>query len=172
MKLISELAKLMNVSVYQIRYFEEKGVFLPAYVDNNQYRMYSMDQVYQLAHILLLRRLGVSVQSIKGCMTSFSADQYGQLLNRSLTEINDELLRLQELQLFIKKLLFEQQNFTTHPYHYHVKWRDAIYLVRWLEMDAQTPLNAKLLSDRAKYVPNLFESDIYFIEINTSTITL
>ncbi|MGG4454194.1 MerR family transcriptional regulator [Brevibacillus porteri] len=31
---ISELAKLMNVSVHQIRYFEEKGVLLPAYVDN------------------------------------------------------------------------------------------------------------------------------------------
>lgn len=56
-----------------------------------------MDQVYQLAHILLFRRLGVSVQSIKGCMTSFYVDQYGQLLNRSLIEINDELLRLQEL---------------------------------------------------------------------------
>lgn len=169
---ISELAKLMNVSVHQIRYFEEKGVLLPAYVDNNQYRMYSMDQVYQLAHILLLRRLGVSVQSIKECMTSFSAAQYGQLLNRSLIEINDELLRLQELQQFIKKVLFEQQNFTAQPYHYQVKWRDAIYLARWLEMDAQTPLNAKLLADRAKYVPNLFESDIFFIENNTSTITL
>ncbi len=60
---ISELAKLMNVSVHQIRYFEEKEVLLPAYIDNNQYRMYSMDQVYQLAHILLLRRLGVSVQN-------------------------------------------------------------------------------------------------------------
>ena len=120
---ISELAKLMNVSVHQIRYFEEKGVLLPAYIDNNQYRMYSMDQVYQLAHILLLRRLGVSVQSIKECMTSFSADQYGQLLNRSLLEINHELLRLQELQ-------------------------------------------------RAKYIPNLFESDIYFIENDTNMITL
>ncbi len=56
---ISELAKLMNVSVHQIRYFEEKGVLLPAYIDNNQYRMYSMDQVYQLAHILLLRNYNV-----------------------------------------------------------------------------------------------------------------
>ncbi|MGG4495005.1 MerR family transcriptional regulator [Brevibacillus reuszeri] len=169
---ISELAKLMNVSVHQIRYFEEKGVLLPAYVDNNQYRMYSMDQVYQLAHILLLRRLGVSVQSIKECMTSFSADQYEQLLKRSLVEINDELLRLQELQQFINKILYEQQNFTVHPYHYQIKWRAESYLARWLEMDAQTQLHAKLLADRAKYIPNLFESDIYFIENETSTITL
>lgn len=41
---ISELAKLMNVSVHQIRYFEEKGVLEPAYTDNNLYRIYGMDQ--------------------------------------------------------------------------------------------------------------------------------
>ncbi|WP_240927487.1 MerR family transcriptional regulator [Paenibacillus thiaminolyticus] len=52
---ISELAKLMNVSVHQIRYFEEKGVLQPSFTDNNQYRMYGIEQVYELAHILLLR---------------------------------------------------------------------------------------------------------------------
>lgn len=70
---ISELANLMNVSVHQIRYFEEKEVLGPAYTDNNQYRMYGIEQVYQLAHILLLRKMGVSVQSIKNCMTSYTA---------------------------------------------------------------------------------------------------
>ncbi|MED1783820.1 MerR family transcriptional regulator [Brevibacillus fortis] len=169
---ISELAKLMNVSVHQIRYFEEKGVLLPAYLDNNQYRMYSMEQVYQLAHILLLRKLGVPVQSIKECMTSYSADQYGQLLNRSLREINTELLRLQELQHFITKVLNEQKNFQSHTNPYQIKWRDTTYLARWLEMDSQTKLSAKLLAERAKSVPNLFESDIHYIEDGSSTITL
>lgn len=44
---ISELAKLMQVSVHQIRYFEEKGVLLPAYIGDNQYRMYGIDEVYR-----------------------------------------------------------------------------------------------------------------------------
>ncbi|MFF0826386.1 MerR family transcriptional regulator [Brevibacillus sp. NPDC003359] len=169
---ISELAKLMNVSVHQIRYFEEKGVLLPAYFDNNQYRMYSMDQVYQLAHILLLRKLGVPVQSIKECMTSYSADQYGQLLNRSLLEINAEMLRLQELQHFIQRVLHEQKNFIMHANHYQIKWRETTYLARWMEMDSPTVLNAKLLAEQAKYVSNLFESDIHFIEDGSNTITL
>ncbi|MGG1664650.1 MerR family transcriptional regulator [Brevibacillus sp. NRS-1366] len=169
---ISELAKILNVSVHQIRYFEEKRVLLPTYIDNNQYRMYSIDQVYQLAHILLLRKLGVPVQSIKECMTSYSAVQYRQLLNRSLLEINTELLRLQELQQFIKKILYEQNNFTSHPNHYQIKWRDTTYLARWIEMDSQMKLNTKLLAERAKYVSNLFEADIYFIEDGSSTITL
>ncbi len=55
---ISELAKLLQVSVHQIRYFEKKGVLTPAYTGENQYRMYGMDEVYRLAHILLLRKMG------------------------------------------------------------------------------------------------------------------
>ncbi|TDL53845.1 MerR family transcriptional regulator [Paenibacillus dendritiformis] len=169
---ISELAKLMNVSVHQIRYFEEKGVLRPAYTDNNQYRMYSIEQIYQLAHILLLRKLGVPVQAIKECMTSFSADQYRQLLHRSLLEIDTELLRLQELRQFITKVLHEQQNFRSQSNHYQIKQRETTYLKRWLEMDVQEKVTAKLLADHTMRVPNLFESDIHYIYDGSSTIAI
>lgn len=72
---ISELANLMQVSVHQIRYFEEKGVLQPAYTGENQYRMYGMDEVYRLAHILLLRKMGLSVQMIKDCLSHLTAEQ-------------------------------------------------------------------------------------------------
>ncbi|OAB42135.1 MerR family transcriptional regulator [Paenibacillus glacialis] len=169
---ISELAKLMNVSVHQIRYFEEKGVLGPAYTDNNQYRMYGIGQVYQLAHILLLRKLGMSVQSINDCMTSYSADQYQQLLHHSLREVDAELLRLKELQHFIKKVLHEQQNFNSQSNHYQIKRRDTTYFERWIEMNSNTKVNAKLLAEQAKRVPNLFESDIHYVYDRSSTITL
>lgn len=169
---ISELAKLMNVSVHQIRYFEEKGVLGPAYTDNNQYRMYGIEQVYQLSHILLLRKFGVPVQSIKECLTSFTADQYRQLLHFSLREIDTELLRLQELQQFIRKVLHEQQNFNSQSNQYQIKWRDTTYFARWIEMDSHTKLNAKLLAEQAKRVPNLFESDIHYIYDGSNIITL
>lgn len=81
---ISELARLMQVSVHQVRYFEEKGVLDPAYTDENQYRMYGLDQVYQLAGILLLRKLGVSVPAIKEYLASFTPVQYKSLLQSSL----------------------------------------------------------------------------------------
>lgn len=169
---ISELAKLMHVSVHQIRYFEEKGVLHPAYIDSNQYRMYSIDQVYQLAHILLLRKLGVPVHSINECMTSFSTDQYRQLLHNSLLEINTELLRLQELQKFINKVLHEQQSLSPQPNHCQFKWRDTTHFTRWVEMDSHTKLNAKLLVEQAKRVPNLFELDIHYLYDGSSTISL
>ncbi|WP_232699348.1 helix-turn-helix domain-containing protein [Brevibacillus daliensis] len=170
--IISELAKLMNVSVHQIRYFEEKGVLEPAYTDNNQYRMYSTEQVYQLAHILLLRKLGVPVHSIKECMTSFSADQNRQLLQRSLREIEGDLLRLEQLQQFIKKVLHEQQNFSSRSRQYQIKRRDTTYFACWIEMDSSTKLDAKLLAEQAKRVPNLFESDIHYIYDGSNVVSL
>ncbi|WP_431188268.1 MerR family transcriptional regulator [Clostridiisalibacter paucivorans] len=33
------MAKLMNVSTHQIRYFEKKGVLLPDLIDDNGYRL-------------------------------------------------------------------------------------------------------------------------------------
>ncbi|MDR0268659.1 MerR family transcriptional regulator [Paenibacillus sp.] len=169
---ISELAKLMNVSVHQIRYFEEKGVLLPAYIDHNQYRMYSMDQVYQLAQILLLRKLDVPVQSVKDCMGSYSADQYRQLLHQSLREVDKELQRLKELQQFIDKVLQEQQNFSSQLNHYQMKRRETTFLTRWIEMSPGTKLNAKILAEQTKHVTNLFESDIHYVSDDSSAITL
>ncbi|MCM3041184.1 MerR family transcriptional regulator [Paenibacillus motobuensis] len=169
---ISELARLMSVSVHQLRYFEEKDVLTPAYTDHNQYRMYGIDQVYQLAHILLLRKLGVPVQSIKECMTSYSADQYTQLLHQSLQKINAELLRLQELQQFITKVLQEQQEFNLSSDQYQIKWRDTAYLSHWLEIDAQTKLTARSLAEQASHLPDLFESDIYYIENEANILNL
>jgi len=169
---ISELAKLMNVSVHQIRYFEEKGVLQPSYTDHNLYRMYDMEQVYQLAHILMLRKLGVSVQSIQECMTSFSADQYRQLLHTSLRDIEAEMQRLKELQQFIHKVLKEQNNFKTQPNPYQIKRRDTSYLKQWLELDVHAKLTAKRLAEQTERIPNLFESDIHNIYEGSNFITL
>ncbi|RAV23258.1 MerR family transcriptional regulator [Paenibacillus contaminans] len=169
---ISELAKLMNVSVHQIRYFEEKGVLHPSYTDNNQYRMYGIDQVYRLAQILLLRRLGVPVQSIKECMTTYTSEQYRQLLHHSLREVDEELQRLKELQQFIQKVLDEQQRFSSQTDQYRIKRREPAYFARWLEMDISTKLNAKMLAEQTMRVPNLFETDIHSVFDGSSIITL
>jgi len=169
---ISELAKLMNVSVHQIRYFEEKGVLQPSYTDNNQYRMYDMEQVYQLAQILLLRKLEVPVPSIKECMTSYSGAQYRQLLHSSLRDIEAEMQRLRELQQFIQKVLHEQQNVMNSTSTYQIKRREPRYFTRWIEMYPQTKLTAKQLVEQQKSIPNLFEMDIHYIDDGSSLSTL
>ncbi|NQX46531.1 MerR family transcriptional regulator [Paenibacillus tritici] len=168
---ISELAKLMNVSVHQIRYFEEKGVLQPAYTGENQYRMYGMEQVYQLAHILLLRKLEVPVQSIHECM-SYTAEQHGKLLEESLQGIEKELLRLEGLRHFILKMLQEQQSYSAQPDSFHIQKLKSASLARIMKLDSHVKLSAALLAEQAIGIPDLFESDIYYVADEPGAVTL
>lgn len=160
---ISELARLMRVSVHQIRYFEEKGILQPAYVDSNQYRMYGMDQVYRLAHILLLRKLGLSVQAIGGSIDSCSPDQLQLELRHSLNELDTEIARLQELRQFTVKMLQGHQQLGMLSGSYRLVQRAPANLTRWAELNSSMQLTARQLADRAKPVPDLFESDIHYV---------
>ncbi|MFA9458528.1 MerR family transcriptional regulator [Halalkalibacter sp. AB-rgal2] len=92
---IGEFANLMDVSTHQIRYFEEKGILLPSYIDENGYRMYGINQIYTLSHILLLRRLNISVSDIKKQFTTYSPDDYMEALEKSVTEIEKQIRDLQ-----------------------------------------------------------------------------
>ncbi|MFC5404454.1 MerR family transcriptional regulator [Cohnella soli] len=169
---ISELARLMNVSVHQIRYFEEKGVLEPAYTSDNQYRMYGMDEIYRLSHILLLRKLGVPVGLLKECMDNYSADQSRHLLQHFLHDVEDELKRLEQLRQFIRKVLHEQQSYSSLSSPYAIKQRDAVHLARLVEMDPSANLGARQIVERARRVPHLFESDIHYVWDDSNRLTL
>ncbi|MEK4849104.1 MerR family transcriptional regulator [Paenibacillus sp. FSL H7-0756] len=168
---ISELAKLMNVSVHQIRYFEEKGVLQPAYTGENQYRMYSLDQVYQLAHILLLRKLEVPVQSINECM-SYSPEQHRGLLEHSLGGIEQELKRLQKLRQFIRKMLEEEQSYSSQAEPFQRVLQPEVHLTELMKLDSHSQLSAALLAQQAAGIPDLFESDIYYVADEQEAVTL
>lgn len=160
---ISELARLMKVSVHQIRYFEDKGVLPPAFIDDNQYRKYGLEEIYRLAHILLLRKLGVSVPTIKECFTSFGSVQYEELLERSLHDTASEIARLQELQRHTLHILEEHRSFAASKGRCMLKQRAGVHLLRWLELGQHDTLHAALLVAQPRQVPELFEADIHYI---------
>lgn len=161
---ISELSKLMNVSVHQIRYFEEKGVLYPAYTDTNQYRMYGIPEIYQLSQILLLRKLNIPVQQIKESVMSYSADDYKQLLEKSLQNIDAEIEQLITLKHFIQRTLEEHNETRSNPDPiYQVKYFDTRQLKRWIEFSEEEQINARNLYDKKVQLPNLFESDLHYL---------
>ncbi|WP_240768009.1 MerR family transcriptional regulator [Paenibacillus amylolyticus] len=161
---ISELAKLMHVSVHQIRYFEEKGVLHPAYTADNQYRMYGMDEVYRLAHILLLRKMGLSVQVIKECLTRLTPEEITLLFHQALTDTEAEIKKLQETKHFMEKLL-EEKAHLADPVEtaYNIIQREATPLSLWFEMEATATLNAQTLVQHKGKITNLFEADLHYV---------
>lgn len=89
---IGEFARLAQISIQTLRYYDELGLLKPADVDIfNNYRYYTLEQLPRLVQILAFKDLG------------FSLDQITRLLEEKLG--NDELRRL----LSIKQQEMHQQ---------------------------------------------------------------
>ena len=60
---IGELAKIRNVNVQSLRYYEKLGILIPAYVNpESGYRYYSLEQIMILDTIILCVDLGIPLK--------------------------------------------------------------------------------------------------------------
>ncbi|MEG0779266.1 MAG: MerR family transcriptional regulator [Oscillospiraceae bacterium] len=63
---IGEIGALFNLNVQTLHYYDSIGLFQPALRDpNTGYRKYQFDQVYQLASIRYMRKMGYSLEEIR-----------------------------------------------------------------------------------------------------------
>lgn len=66
---IGEIAGMFNLNNQTLHYYDKEGLFMPEYRDGETgYRKYSFGQIYSLALICYLRKLGFSIERIKGYM--------------------------------------------------------------------------------------------------------
>ena len=94
---ISEFAKLRDININSLRYYEKLGLLKPAYIDkNNGYRYYSAEQVSLLNKIILCIQLGISLKD----MVEF-LDEKGDLETQKL---------LEQGRIVAKKRIKEMQN--------------------------------------------------------------
>ncbi len=67
---VHELAKLANVSVRTLHYYDEIGLFKPAEVRLNGYRYYGEQEMLKLQQILFFRELDFPLEQIKQIVNS------------------------------------------------------------------------------------------------------
>lgn len=66
---IGEFAKLRNININSLLYYEKIGVLRPAYIDpDSRYRYYSPEQLVVLDTILLAIKLGIPLKNLKNYM--------------------------------------------------------------------------------------------------------
>ena len=62
---IGEFAKLFDVSIKTIRFYEEKNLLKPTYIDEfSGYRYYDENNIEVMKNILYLKDLGFSLEEI------------------------------------------------------------------------------------------------------------
>ena len=80
--LISEFAKLRDININSLRYYEKLGILKPAYVDEKtSYRYYSAEQLPLLNNIILCVQLGIPLKEMAAYI-----DGEGNLQSQKLLE--------------------------------------------------------------------------------------
>ena len=108
---IGEVAKLTNVSIQTLRYYDQIDLFKPSHVDGKtNYRYYKDSQLYYLDLIKSLKHLGTSLDEIKAAQ-HFTPAELLTFLEQQETVLKERVSRLIEIQhslLKTKKQMQEQ----------------------------------------------------------------
>ncbi len=89
---IGELAKLADISVKTLRFYDDKGLLTPeARQEGNSYRYYSDRQVEQAQVIKEMKALGFSLQEIKDIVQQKSSDLVREMLGAKIQELDAKL---------------------------------------------------------------------------------
>lgn len=118
---IGEFARVTQVSIRSLRYYDEIGLLKPAHIDSaSGYRHYSVAQIPRLNRILALKNLGLSLEQIKQLLDDNITPQEirGMLIlkKKQLEQtIQEEQVKLQLVESRLLELEAEGQLSTYAP---------------------------------------------------------
>ena len=82
---IGEFANLFNISIKTVRFYEEKELFKPFYIDKySGYRYYDEKNINQMAKILYLKGLDFSLEEIKNYNDKLVKDKIEEYKKRKI----------------------------------------------------------------------------------------
>lgn len=85
---IGEFARIVDMPVRTVRYYDEVDVLKPEYVDEfSGYRYYTDNNVSEASWIKMLRNTGFSLEEIVNCKNVFDAD----IINGKIDELNSKI---------------------------------------------------------------------------------
>ena len=110
---IGDLAKICNVTIKTIRFYETKNLLMPSEVDRwTGYRYYDESSVQRLSEIQYLKELGFSIKEIQNFSEEQIASKTKELqkqikkLNQNIQELNS--ISKNELGELIMKRVFSK----------------------------------------------------------------
>lgn len=114
---IGELAGRAGVSTKTIRYYEQLGLLTPASRTPSGYRTYGSDDRVRLEFIGKAKRLGLSLEEIRGIIVLNAAGSdpcphVVGLLDRHLSEIDETLARLGDFREQLARLRADAERAT------------------------------------------------------------
>lgn len=114
---VSEFAKLRNININSLRYYEKIGVLKPARIDENSgYRYYTADQLVLLDAIILCINAGIPLKDLTGYI-----ENGGLFQNKELFETSKRVAqeRIREIQTGLEKIEYTLRYFEANREYSH-----------------------------------------------------
>ncbi len=124
---INEVAKLHNISKKTLLYYEKKGIFEPAFVDDeNSYRYYTSNQFSKLKTILSLKDLDTPLDEIKEYLENTSSINSIRFIKKQIEKIEEKKKRLLEIEeaLVDRLEVYEKAYSLDERYLNHVNFKE------------------------------------------------
>ncbi|MGY3187122.1 MerR family transcriptional regulator [Lysinibacillus sp. TE18511] len=100
---IGEVAKLSNLSVQTLRYYDQIDLFKPAYIDTlTNYRYYHDNQIFYLDIIKSLKYIGIALEDIKKAL-GLTSGELLSFLEQQEQRIEEKISRLNEAKYTLHK---------------------------------------------------------------------
>lgn len=160
--LMSEVKEKTKLTRKAIEYYEQKGLIKPKREENN-YRIYSEEDVERLSKIYIYRKLGCSLDQIKELFESESNSSLAEIIRGREIESQLENARVEALKLLLNDAnideVKEQLDFIDRQETICSKLMRVFpgYLGQLYFMSYKDFLNEKLEEDKVKYYEEYIE---------------
>lgn len=165
---IGEAAKLKNVSIKALRYYEKLGIFNPAYIDpQSGYRYYLPAQLFDLDVILTCGELGIPLKHILDYQTDQGTIDLRQLLIEGSELAEQKMKRAHQSLLQINSYLeeMEQQDSFRHCANTYTRTMPSHYFCAkpWdINRAFEIKKYLKTMSDLYQLADELGTTPLYF----------
>jgi ubiquinone/menaquinone biosynthesis C-methylase UbiE len=125
-----EFARRANVSVRTIRYYDDKGILKPTIIKDSGYRFYKDSDFVELQKIIVLKRLGFSLDDISAI--SYKDDDVNYIkesINLQLNMIREKMIELKQIEQCILEV---SQTFSNQM---DFDWNKIISLIHLICME-------------------------------------
>ena len=104
-------AALAGVNKKTLHYYDEIGLFRPAYVNEKGYRFYTPFQLDRLALIITLRDLGVPLQGIREYLGEGDLERLDQIFTAQREELDRRIAQLESRRALLESLQTTNRDF-------------------------------------------------------------
>ena len=131
-----KIAKIFNISRQTLIFYHKKNILIPDIIDEeNGYRYYSNEQIWDLFFLLTLKKAGFSLEEIKRYVEIKNSDKSIMFLENKINEIDKKISELKKSKKTILKKLENIRDFSFSSTKEEEFKLEEIENIKWYSID-------------------------------------